>query len=126
MGIYLSNKNEIPDLVISSTAHRAKITAEMAMTHGKWSCPLKFDTGIYSDDLNFLLQLINNQDNSPSSICLVGHEPNFSNFIALSTSDTYQSFPKGSMARIDFDVESWEEIVMGYGRLNWRVEPEDI
>ena len=38
--INLSQKNEIPDIVISSTAIRAKNTADLAMENGKWGCPI--------------------------------------------------------------------------------------
>ena len=37
MGKYLSQNNNIPDLVISSTAIRAKSTANLAMKMGNWT-----------------------------------------------------------------------------------------
>jgi phosphohistidine phosphatase len=126
IGLYLNRKNELPDLLISSTALRAKTTAEMAMIAGKWPCTLELDEGIYSGDLKYLLKLINKQNNSYSSICLVGHEPNISNFIARLTGDVHTHFSKGSMAKIDFDVNNWVDIYMGFGRLIWRIEPNDI
>ena len=126
MGLYLSGKKQLPEIVISSTALRSKITADTAMEEGKWSCPLILEAGIYGGTPIFLLNLVNKQDDGISSICLVGHEPNFSNFIAQSTNSTYQRFPKGSMAKIEFDVESWEDIKMGFGILNWLVEPGRI
>ena len=36
MGKYLSKSNEIPDLIISSTANRAKTTMEFAYNSGNW------------------------------------------------------------------------------------------
>jgi len=126
MGLYLSGEKLLPEIVISSTALRAKMTGETAMEEGKWSCPLILESGIYGGVPLFLLNLVNKQDDAISSICLVGHEPNFSNFIAQSTNSTYQRFPKGSMARIEFDVESWEDIKMSFGSLNWLVEPGRI
>ena len=126
MGLYLSGEKLLPEIVISSTALRAKMTGETAMEEGKWSCPLILESGIYGGAPLFLLNLVNKQDDAISSICLVGHEPNFSNFIAQSTNSTYRRFPNGSMARIEFDVESWEDIIMGFGILNWLVEPGRI
>ena len=126
IGLYVTEKNELPDLVISSTAIRAKTTAEMAMSRGKWPCSIKFDAGIYERGLHYLLKLINNQDNSLSSICLVGHEPNFSNFIAQSTGNICKHFTQGSMAKIDFNVKNWEDLTMGYGMLSWRVDPREV
>ena len=126
MGLYLSNINQLPDLVISSTALRAKTTAVTAIDEGKWPCAIEFDSNIYGGDPFFLLSLTKGQDNSYSSICIVGHEPNFSNFIAQLTGDAHKSFSKGSMAKIDFYVEKWENITTGTGRLVWIVQPKDI
>ena len=123
MGLYLAEKNEVPDLMISSTAIRAKTTAETAMAEGKWDCNFEINTGIYGGDSLYLLKLSKKQNNSISLICLVGHEPHFSNFLARSTTNTYQHFSKGSMARIDFDIEKWVDISLGHGKLIWQVEP---
>jgi len=126
MGIYLAEKGDVPDLVISSTALRAKTTAEVAMAEGKWRSPLEFNTGIYGGDPLFLLDILKNQDNSYCSICLVGHEPIFSTFIARSTGDSCKHLPKGSAAKIYFNVDIWKNIVLGLGRLGWMKSPQEL
>ena len=40
MGRYLSNIDQVPGLIISSTALRARNTAELAINAGKWSSDL--------------------------------------------------------------------------------------
>ena len=37
MGLFLKKKNQIPDIVISSSAERAKTTAELAIKAGTWN-----------------------------------------------------------------------------------------
>ena len=126
MGLYLARINEIPDLVISSTAIRAKYTAEIAISEGKWNCPLKLYTGIYNGNLSFLLKLINNQDNSISTVCLVGHEPTLTNFIANLIGGVFEHFPRGSIAKIDFNVQNSSEISSGLGNLSWFITPSEV
>ena len=126
MGKYLAQKNELPNLVISSTAVRAKTTAEIAMDIGKWPCNIVLESKIYGGKPKFLLNLIQNQDNKLLSICLVGHEPNFSRFIAESTDSDYLQFPTATMAKINFDVNSWKKITMGFGNLIWIVSPKEL
>ena len=126
MGEYLSNENSVPDLVISSTAVRARTTAENAMEFGEWGCPIELERGIYGGPPQFLLELINKQDDQYVSICLVGHEPNFSSFIALATNTHYQRFPTASMARIDFTLDRWSYISMGSGTLKWLIRPKEL
>ena len=59
MGLYLSGKKQLPEIVISSTALRSKITADTAMEEGKWPCPLILEAGIYGGSPIFLLNLVN-------------------------------------------------------------------
>ena len=125
MGAYLLKINQIPDIVVSSTALRAKTTAEVAIKKGQWNCPLLLESGIYGGNPQFLFNLVKLQDNIFNSICLVGHEPNFSRFISLATDGEYISFPTSSMAKIDFNVKNWVEIIMGFGNLDWLVGPKD-
>ena len=56
MGLYLFKNEDIPDLVISSPALRAKTTAEIAITDGKWNCPMHIETGIYGRGPSFILK----------------------------------------------------------------------
>ena len=124
MGHYIYQKHESPDLVITSTAIRAKTTAEIAMASGNWNCPLYSDPDIYICALPFLLSLIKKQDNKYSSICLVGHEPNFSSFIASATCSKNMDFPMASMVKIGFNVIKWNDVIMGHGNLDWFLIPE--
>ena len=126
MGEYLSHKGQLPDLVISSTALRAITTIEHAMNAGKWLSKLILEAGIYGGSPIYLLKLLQNQDDNILSICLVGHEPNFSNFISQSTDSGYIRFPTASMAKVTYDINNWSEVAMGFGNLDWIVNPQNI
>ena len=125
MGLYLANRGS-PDLVISSTATRANTTADLAMDSGKWGCSIVLEGGIYGGLPSFLLDLINRQNDNIASICLVGHEPNFSGFISQAVSSNIAHFPTASMAKINFDVKYWSEIIFGTGKLDWLIRPKEI
>ena len=123
MGIYLCKKKNIPELVISSTAVRAKSTAEIAMKSGKWDSSFQLETGIYGGDPEYLLNLAKRQEQPIESVCFVGHEPNFSSFIVFATDDVYKSFPTASIAKVDFDVNSWRDVSFGFGSLDFTASP---
>ena len=126
MGQYLSQNNEIPDLVISSTAIRAKSTAKLALKTGKWTCPLSFNEIIYTGSTNDLLTIIQEQDDAFNSICIVGHEPKFSNFINHSTNNEQTKFPTGSMAKINFDILKWKFTEFKFSNLDWLISPKEL
>ncbi len=125
MGKYLSESNEIPDLIISSTANRAKTTMEFAYNSGNWESIINFEEKIYGGNPDFLLNLINKQNNSYDSVCLIGHEPSFSSFVSLTTGE-YKIFYTASMAKINFETNNWEKISFNQGFLDWIVSPGEI
>ena len=118
MGEYLSELNYTPDLIISSTANRAKNTMELAYKAGDWKSTINFERKIYGGNPNFILELINKQNNKYDSICLVGHEPNFSSFVSLTTGE-YKIFNTASMAKIDFETNQWQDVSYNQGYLDW-------
>jgi len=126
MGVYLSNIQEIPDLIISSTALRAKTTAELALKSGGWSSQLILERNIYGSSINDLIYILNQQNPKINIICLVGHEPTFSSFLTYSTNSPCPKFPTASMARIDFKTNIWKEISFGKGILAWMIKPKEL
>ena len=127
MGCYLSEKNSKPDLVLSSSAIRARKTAETAHVVGNWRSKFFLEPKIYGGNPCFLLDLIKEQDDSYRSICLVGHEPNFSSFIAkVINANAYINFPTAAMAKIDFNIKEWSRIDFGIGILDWLTHPKEL
>ena len=126
MGKYLAELDQMPDLVISSTAGRAKTTVQLAMETGEWSSEFKLDRSIYGGSSGTLLDLLYNINDSMGVACLVGHEPTFSSFISSCTNSGWIRFPTASMARLDFEVSAWKEIRFGQGTLAWLTRPKEL
>ena len=110
MGLYLSDINIIPDLIISSSALRAKETAMLAKDSGKWDSDFKLEKGIYGGNPNFIMSLLISQSNNLDSICIAGHEPHLSSFICKISNEDYLQFPVASIAKIDFMIDDWNDI----------------
>ena len=126
MGKYLADLDQMPDLVISSPAVRAKTTVQLAMETGEWSSEFKLDRSIYGGASGTLLDLLYNINDSVGVACLVGHEPTFSSFISNCTNSGWIRFPTASMARLDFEVSAWKEIRFGQGTLAWLTRPKEL
>ena len=126
MGRYLSNIDQVPELIISSTALRALNTAEIAINAGKWSSKLVLEKQIYESNVETLISIISKQSNEYNSICLVGHEPTFSSFIERCNNSTWSRFPTASMAQINFNINSWYDIDLKFGSLVWLIRPKEL
>ena len=125
MGIFLKDKDQIPDIVISSSAERAIATAKLAIKAGNWRSNFYINEKIYGRSSYFLLELTKLIDDKHKSTCFVGHEPTCSSFIAQSTFHSTR-FKTASMAKINFSSNSWSEIEFGKGTLEWLISPKKI
>jgi len=128
MGQLLSKKNETPDLLISSTALRARKTAEIAAKVGRWRADTKYEKLIYGGSVNTLLSILKKQNDRHKTICLVGHEPIFSSFVEKITNTKWIKFPTAAMVKIIFKIEKWDEIELKPEKcdINWFIKPKDL
>ncbi|MBI88976.1 MAG: phosphohistidine phosphatase [Candidatus Marinimicrobia bacterium] len=126
MGKYLNRIEQDPDLTISSTALRARDTAKLAMEYGKWNNNIIYERKIYGGSAEVILQVISQQNSKYNNICVVGHEPILSSFIAKCNNSPPLKFPTASMARIDFEINNWNHINFKFGNLVWLLKPKEI
>lgn len=123
MGRLLTLSGQTPDLVLSSSAVRARSTAELAQDHGEWLCPLRVTPELYEASTTEVLGILRSIGHGPSRVMLVGHEPTCSETVALFTDGPPPEYPTATLARIDFDAESWEELEPGSGTLRCLIPP---
>ena len=126
MGLYLKKIDNIPDRVISSTALRASTTAQMAIDFGDWNRELNLDQNLYGALPETIMALLVKQDDCYGSICITGHEPTMSSFIYKYTNAGYLRFPTATMARIDFDTNTWSAMDLSNGILCWLRRPKEL
>lgn len=123
MGKLLKKHGQIPALAITSTAIRAKTTLEVSMLAGKWKCDVTEDKTLYYGSAEEIFESIRSILDKYSSVILVGHEPKCSTLTNLMTGGGNVIFKTATMARIDFNVEKWEEVRLGEGELRWLWKP---
>jgi phosphohistidine phosphatase len=123
MGRYLSGLDQRPDRVISSPARRARETADLAMRSGAWSCPRDLDDRLYASSPPAVLEVIRACPDAIGRLLLTGHEPTWSELVALLSGGSRVKFPTAALARIDLAVDRWSEARPGIGTLIWLIPP---
>ena len=126
MGSYLAKINEIPDLIISSSALRALQTMENAISAGKWESKITVKKEVYHASVSTLIHLIKRTKNIYSNICIIGHEPTFSYFLKSITDESVFKFPTATMAKIILKVESWNNLDDKSSKLLWIRKPKEL
>jgi phosphohistidine phosphatase len=124
MGRFLQQNQQVPERVISSSAVRARATADTAMAAGNWACPVVFTDTLYDASVAAVIALVQSEEDGISRLLLVGHQPTWSALISNLTGGGNVRFPTAALARIDFETYRWEEVGSGTGILRWLVTPK--
>ena len=124
MGRFLKLAGQKPDSVVTSSAVRARTTAELAMEAGKWGAQLRVTRALYEATPFAVLEEVRAEPDTTQTLLISGHEPTWSELSSLLIGGGAIHFPTACMARIDFEVESWKDAAYGRGALVWLIAPK--
>ena len=113
------------DLVISSSAERARQTAQLVLMSAGLQVEVRYDERIYEAGMRRLLTLVSRLDNQANSVMLVGHNPGFEDLLKTLTGEVH-SMPTATLAGIEFDVDDWGQIKARTGRLTLLLTPKEL
>lgn len=80
MGELVASLHLVPDLVISSTAVRARTTAELAMEGGGWVSPLVLERRLYESGVEQVLEVVG-AGAEGDKVMIVGHQPTWGSLV---------------------------------------------
>ena len=115
----------IPDLIVSSPAARARITAEMVRDAASFRAEIQFDERIYEAAIKNLFEVLGRISNNAGSLLLVGHNPGLENLVERLTGE-FRLMPTAALAVIELNIEEWSEIDYNSGRLCKFIVPKEI
>ncbi|NND71486.1 MAG: histidine phosphatase family protein [Rhodothermales bacterium] len=122
VGKFMAIIDAVPELVLTSTAVRARTTFEAAQSKGNWSCESRLVPDIYESNPQSILYMLAESGETADSVMLVGHEPTWSGTVRVLTGGRVR-FPTACVARIDLMINSWAEIQPASGELQWLLPP---
>jgi phosphohistidine phosphatase len=121
MGRVLAEEGLVPDLVISSTAVRARKTAELAVEAGGWSSEIRLDRSLYDEGPRGVLA-VGASAPDVEGVMLVGHQPTWSMLVSALTGQRAE-MKTAAVAVIELDIESWADLPSASGTLTRVLEP---
>ncbi len=107
----LKSLNEIPEIILSSTAKRAVQTAEIYA--GIFNIPsgkILKSSNLYLAGPDEIFNELYGIDNKINSIMVVGHNPGLTETVNLFTKDAIYNLPTSAVAKVVFNTGKWEEI----------------
>ena len=126
IGSYLASVGPLPEVILTSSAIRARTTAELAKESGGWPSVIVSLRELYEAGPESIVQLVQQQEDSISTVMLVGHNPTWEHLSHLLIGGGSLRFPTGALARIKFTASGWSEVSFGEGTLSWFVTPKQL
>jgi phosphohistidine phosphatase len=122
VGKYLKQQNIVLDLVLSSTALRARETTQLVLTAAECEVEVRYDQKIYEASRQQLLEVISEIEEDKSVVLLVGHNPGLEELLRHLTD---HSWPMGTatLAKVNLAMSEWNKITRQKGQLDWRITP---
>jgi phosphohistidine phosphatase len=122
----LIRQREIPlDLVISSSAERARQTTQLVLMSADRQVETRFDERLYEAGMRRLLTLISRLDNQANAVMLVGHNPGFEELLKTLTGEEH-GMPTAALAGIEFEVDDWSQVKARTGKLTLLLTPKEL
>ena len=131
IGAYMASHALVPDLVLCSTATRARETWDLVAAAFSPAPNIVQEARIYQNDPAVLLDIVRSMRPDVERLLLVGHNPSFQVFaeeiVASGHGDARQrlreKFPTAALAVIDFAVEAWDRVHPHSGRIDRLITP---
>lgn len=108
MGRLLHEQDILPDLILCSTARRARETVEMLAEAGGYAGEIRYKQELYGaapSDFRRALQAV--PDDCPRMM-LVGHNPGLERFVEVLAGE-YVRLPTAAIARVQLEIEHWAD-----------------
>ena len=133
IGFHLRDRQLLPDLVLCSTARRARETYDLVVA-AVGGAEIQFEQALYLAAPATLLRLVQAVPPSVERLLVVGHNPGMEQFAMqlagggdVAALDRLRAkFPTAGLAIVTFPVDSWTEIAPGTGQLESFVTPRDL
>ena len=99
----------IPDLVISSDAVRARLTAEAVAEAARYAGEILLDPHLYMACPADILSLLPTVRENLKTVMIVGHNPGLESLVEQLTGER-QDLPTAALAHIDLPIDQWRDL----------------
>jgi phosphohistidine phosphatase len=107
MGRWLRAADLVPDLVLCSSARRARETWQLAQSGLGAAPPVRFDDRVYEASAAALVDLIRRESGAAETLLVVGHDPAIPELAVITSHDRW------FLDRVATHILAWE------GETNW-------
>jgi phosphohistidine phosphatase len=123
VGGWIARAGLVPRSVISSTAVRARTTAEIAAREGGWSTSVRLTRNLYEASPAAILGEIGGEPDDVDVLLIVGHEPSLSQLVSRLIGAAAIRLPTAALACVEPFSDRWPELSANGGQLLFLAPP---
>ncbi len=109
MGKLLKSKKLIPDIILSSTAERAKSTAEIVAKASKFKGKIQLLDSLYMAEPSDIFTAVEDNGDDHKTVLIVGHNPGMEAFVQI-LNGKVESLPTSSIAYMTAKINKWKQL----------------
>jgi phosphohistidine phosphatase len=109
VGRLIRKKDLAPDLILCSTARRARATVDLVVEESGYQGDIEYCPELYAAEPEAYIEALAILPNKHNRIMVVGHNPGLEQLLEELTGE-YQSLPTAALAQVILPIENWAEI----------------
>lgn len=109
VGSYLAAMSLIPDLVLSSTARRARKTAEKSAKAGGFKDRIRLCRELYLAEASTIVAVLQEIDDAIARLLVVGHNPGLEDMLRALTGQQLR-LPTATLVHLTLQVDTWRDV----------------
>jgi len=126
MGELVREYGLIPDVVLSSDAVRARLTAEAVAEVARYAGEILVDPHLYMASPADIISLLPTVRENAETVMIVGHNPGLEKLVEQLTGERHD-LPTATLAQIGLPIDQWRDLKLSTrGRLVGLWRPEEL
>jgi phosphohistidine phosphatase len=109
IGRWIATHGLQPDLVLCSTATRARETLQLLLPEWSRPVPHTLHGGLYHGEVALLIGLLREVSEPAAKVLIVGHNPELETCLQHFTG-LLERLPTGGLAHVEFELAHWSEL----------------
>ena len=107
----IEKKDLVPDLILCSTAVRAKETAEIVVGKLGYEKETRYLRDLYMCEPEDFIEILNDLDNSFEKVMLVAHNPGLEAFLQIVDGEI-EALPTSALADMALAIDDWKDLTL--------------
>jgi phosphohistidine phosphatase len=110
MGRLIAAENLVPDLIVSSTAKRARKTAAAVAEHCGYSSEVRKLDELYLAPPDTYIEMLRRLSDDVRRVVVVGHNPGMQMLVTV-LSGAVEEFPTAALAQVELPIDAWSDLM---------------